>query len=398
MEDLDKSVKHNRFGAFCLKASKTDKALEHLKKAVELCPKDVAFSNLHVNLGNALVEVGHPLEAMEHYKIAISTSPYTEDPFQKTDRVFNALEALAEAHSNIAVLYINQENLQAAKDHIEKSIELNPESEAHINLGNVLRQLHLKEEAIEHVWKQVELKAAEKGVEFQKPPQLDINNHQLPENHMEGPLHVVCVKWGTKYGPEYVNKLFRGVKKYLTEVEFDFTCFTENSEGLQEGVNWKELPENWSGWWGKASLFSDHGLEGRLLYIDLDTVITGSLNELAKYTGVFAVMGTSDIYCEKAKDGYNTSIIAWHSSFGKQIYSCLKNYYEYVLKYICRFDYWTEMNVKNADLVQNLFPGQFLDYSTYCRENLPENCRMVCFPREPKPHNCSAPWIDEFWI
>ena len=47
-----------------------------------------------------------------------------------------------------------------------------------------------------------------------------------------------------------------------------------------------------------------------MLYIDLDTVITGSLNDLAKYKGTFAVMGTSDLWCEKAKDGYNTSIIA----------------------------------------------------------------------------------------
>ena len=54
-----------------------------------------------------------------------------------------------------------------------------------------------------------------------------------------------------------------------------------------------------------------------MLYIDLDTVITGSLDELGRYSGAYAVMGTSDIQCEKGKSGYNTSIIAWHSSFGK---------------------------------------------------------------------------------
>jgi len=53
-----------------------------------------------------------------------------------------------------------------------------------------------------------------------------------------------------------------------------------------------------------------------MLYIDLDTVITGSLDELASYRGVFALMTTEDIYCETAKDGYNSSIIAWHTSFG----------------------------------------------------------------------------------
>ena len=56
------------------------------------------------------------------------------------------------------------------------------------------------------------------------------------------------------------------------------------------------------------------------------------------------------------------------------------------------------MMVQNADIVQELFPGQFLDYITYCKTEVPENCRMVCFPRDPKPHEYPSDWIKDLWI
>ena len=208
----------------------------------------------------------------------------------------------------------------------------------------------------------------------------------------------MCVKWGTKYGPDYVNKLFHGVKRYLSSVQYDFICFTEDPKGLEEGITVQELPESWNSWWGKATLFSQLPVTGRFVYIDLDTVVCGDLGELAGYKGTFLLKGTSDIYCETAKDGFNSSIIAWPDWFGRHIYDRLKKYYKYVLKYICRFDHWLEMNVVNPDLVQDVFPTQFLDYTTYCKAAIPPNCRMVCFPREPKPHSCDAPWISDLWL
>lgn len=69
-------------------------------------------------------------------------------------------------------------------------------------------------------------------------------------------VNVFCVKWGTRYDAEYVNKLFRGIKRNTTK-QFEFYCFTENPEGLLEEVKVIPLKENWSGWWGKATLFSE---------------------------------------------------------------------------------------------------------------------------------------------
>lgn len=394
-KSLDLAIKHNKFGAVCYKAGQIEKSIHHFESALKLIPEEIPFSNAHVNWANALVDLKRKDEAAEHFQIAIGISPHNlESPPENIDPRLNAKEALSEAYSNLAVLYMAKEDLEKAQELIRRSIEICPLSEANINLGNILRQIGKREEAIDHVWNGI--KSIFPEGTFERPEQLNPKAFVAPD--YDGPLHVVCVKWGKKYGPDYVNKLYHGVQKYLTEGPYDFTCFTENPDGLDDGIKVVPLAENWTGWWGKATLFSDTGIEGRLLYIDLDTVITGSLNDLARYRGTFAVMGTSDLECEKAKDGYNTSIIAWHSDFGKEIYGVLKKYYDQALKFICRFDFWTEMMITNADLVQELFPGQFLDYLTYCKETVPDGCRMVCFPRDPKPHEYTSEWIRELWV
>jgi hypothetical protein len=64
------------------------------------------------------------------------------------------------------------------------------------------------------------------------------------------------VKWGTKYGPEYVNKLFNGAKGALQPLSFMFYCFTDDPSGIDSDVNIKSLPAGWTAWWNKAALFS----------------------------------------------------------------------------------------------------------------------------------------------
>merc|ERR1711871_504757 len=101
------------------------------------------------------------------------------------------------------------------------------------------------------------------------------------------PLQVVCVKWGTKYDASYVNKLASSVRRHLS-VPHDFTCFTDDASSLDPGITARPLPDAvpFHGWWFKAVLFSSEAglpLGARVLYLDLDTVVTGCLDELAAY-------------------------------------------------------------------------------------------------------------------
>ena len=58
--------------------------------------------------------------------------------------------------------------------------------------------------------------AANKDSPFVEPVPIDCAKFALEtaefERDSEKPLNVVCVKYGTKYGADYVNKLFYGVK------------------------------------------------------------------------------------------------------------------------------------------------------------------------------------------
>ncbi len=91
---------------------------------------------------------------------------------------------------------------------------------------------------------------------------------------------VVCVNAGNylKRGREYVEKLHRGTRKNLTE--FRFVCFTDDPEPYADGITKKDLPQpELKGWWHKISLFKPGVMEDgeRVLFLDLDTVITGPL-------------------------------------------------------------------------------------------------------------------------
>jgi len=97
---------------------------------------------------------------------------------------------------------------------------------------------------------------------------------------------IICINWGTKYGAPYINRLYAMVARNITP-PFSFTCFTETREGIRPEVRCFDLPpmpgkipEVSKGQWRKSCLWGPElgDLEGPVLFIDLDVVITGSLD------------------------------------------------------------------------------------------------------------------------
>ena len=99
------------------------------------------------------------------------------------------------------------------------------------------------------------------------------------------PVNVLCLKWGNYYGPEYVNRLYAGVKRNLHR-PFRFVCVTDDASGLVDGVEAVPMPEAPLGWnhsWPhifiKLLVFKDGfaGLAGPTLFLDIDQVIIGDM-------------------------------------------------------------------------------------------------------------------------
>jgi hypothetical protein len=102
---------------------------------------------------------------------------------------------------------------------------------------------------------------------------------------------VICIKWGTRYGPEYVNRIYAMVARNVSG-PFRVYCFTDDKNGIRPEVDCYPLPElgcpvptNAPGKFRKLGLWNADlfGLSGPALFLDLDIVITGSLDALFTY-------------------------------------------------------------------------------------------------------------------
>ncbi|MEM9973137.1 MAG: glycosyl transferase [Pseudomonadota bacterium] len=98
---------------------------------------------------------------------------------------------------------------------------------------------------------------------------------------------IICINWGTKYGAPYINRLYAMVARNITP-PFTFTCFTERVAGVRPEVRCFDLPplpgpmpDVSKGQWRKSCLWGPTlgDLEGPVLFIDLDVVITGALDD-----------------------------------------------------------------------------------------------------------------------
>lgn len=108
--------------------------------------------------------------------------------------------------------------------------------------------------------------------------------------------NVICIKWGTKFGADYVNSLHRMVEKNLT-IPHRFVCFTDNSQGLENGIETFPLPSlNDEGLpekaWKKLGLFTDKlgDLVGDALFLDLDVVIKDNIDCFFEKSGEFNII------------------------------------------------------------------------------------------------------------
>lgn len=109
--------------------------------------------------------------------------------------------------------------------------------------------------------------------------------------------NIVCMKWGSLYGPHYVNRLFHGVRRNLDR-DFRFLCFTDDAQDIVSGVECHPLPrihlpesEN-DRRWIKLGVFREGLAEmrGSCLFLDLDVVIVDSIDGMFDYEpGAFCI-------------------------------------------------------------------------------------------------------------
>src|ERR1700688_836344 len=106
---------------------------------------------------------------------------------------------------------------------------------------------------------------------------------------------ICCLNAGNYLGrgKEYVEILFDSVWRNISDKKsFEFHCFTDDEEPYDEGIFKRPLLPELRGWWHKLYFFKEGVFDegDRIIFFDLDTVITGGLDEIISYDGAFATL------------------------------------------------------------------------------------------------------------
>lgn len=236
----------------------------------------------------------------------------------------------------------------------------------------------------------------------------------LPEDK----YHVLCLKHGTKYSADYVNRLHNMVKRNCT-LEFDFWCMTEIEKDLNPDIKTIPLPKTLSGWWCKPYMFSKElPIDGTILYIDLDVVISNNIDKLFTYQpNHWCVIRdfTRSIRADWKK--YNSSVVRFKKG---QLYNVWedfrKNHRDIQRRLHGDQDWLFEATRKQQAM---FYPDNWiLSWKWEVRkskefasgghkgnrklkfiENVvpPKDCCITVFHGDPQPHNCEDPWVVDNW-
>lgn len=214
-------------------------------------------------------------------------------------------------------------------------------------------------------------------------------------------VKIVCVNWGNYEGRGalYVNNLYAAVKDQ-PGVD-SFVCFTDNSRGLHPGIEARPLPEGVIGWWNKLYLFKEGLFDKgeRIIFLDLDTIITGDITDLLSYKGQFAILKDFNWAVGPVFQRYAPGMMMWEAGFGHDIWETYEAAgYPTTLR-LGDMDWinniFGQQNYK-PDLIQELFPGRVVSYKVHARDKIPEEASVVCFHGKPRPHQACG-WVQEYW-
>ena len=249
--------------------------------------------------------------------------------------------------------------------------------------------------------------------------------------------NIFCIKWGTAFGPEYVNRLYSGVRRHMDR-PVRFFCMTEHAEGLHPDIEIIDLPvepfaepmaaalavANRQGAMRKVSLFRPGlvpDLDGPVLGFDLDVVITGPLGELHDLAPGTVAMRHDWTEKRKGRPTGHGSVFRFDPAQHGFLYEDLAaNAYDEVEKARGSEQRYTSHKAMDHDVFTyipdpwvvsfkydcNPFPGNWLH-----APRLPEDARVVCFHGHPKMsealegyngsfirHSKPCDWLREHWI
>ena len=232
----------------------------------------------------------------------------------------------------------------------------------------------------------------------------------------EDKLTVLCVRFGTKYGREYVERLRNMAARHI-KVPYEFVCLTDDINPI-EGV--RSIVQPLAGyhrlWWHKVHMF-DAGLplSGRILYFDLDIIICADVEKLIRGSGN-KFLGIRD-FNRKFHPGWNilnSSVMSWLHGQHSYIFEDFKRDPLHAQKLLGDQDwiwrvakqkitFWPDDVIQSykweirerGDLMVDRGKRKFKTVSN--STNIDENCCVVVFHGDPKPEDIQDKFVVDNW-
>ena len=245
-----------------------------------------------------------------------------------------------------------------------------------------------------------------------------------PQAHNSTQRIILCMKWGKKYGAHYINRLYAMVRRNL-QGDFRFVCLTDDSSGIRSEVECfaippldlpAGIPERG---WKKLTTFSAdlHGLQGTALFLDVDVVITGALDDFFTQPGEFLIIhdykrpwritGNSSVY--RFEIGAHPDVLTYFRTHFAEIRKKYRNEQAYLSDFLHKqgkLAYWPAAwcpSFKYHCIAT--WPSNY-----WQAPHVPPDARIVIFHGECNPPDALAGrrnrrfrfikpalWVDEYW-
>lgn len=179
------------------------------------------------------------------------------------------------------------------------------------------------------------------------------------------------------YNSSHVQRLALQVGENLKQ-PYKFVCVTDSP---------------WLGWWAKISLFEPGRFTGRVLYLDLDVTILGSLDELVDYPEPYRAAPFT-IIRDWHTHNFNSSVMVWHPSGATyEMWRAFNEYSASVMEGYHGDQSWIHQNMLDA---ATFLPGWICSYKHQKRWNfLPADCKVLVYHGRPKPWDLPANHLEK---
>ena len=237
-------------------------------------------------------------------------------------------------------------------------------------------------------------------------------------------VNIICMKWGTKFPAEYVNKLYGMVERNIS-IPFRFVCFTDNGDDIRPEVEIQALPELDlpdnipERGWRKLSVFAKDfgGLSGKTLFLDLDVVIVDSIDDFFTVPGDFLI--AHDKKNPKKMEG-NSSVFRFEIGKYPEILSYFEKNFEQIKSEVRHEQAYLSREMHKLGALQFWDDSWVPSFKYRCAPSwirswfeapsIPNNARIILFHGLPNPpeaikgisgkwyrHIQPSPWIEAHW-